>query len=45
MSFFENKQILVTGGSGMIGQPLCAKLLELGGNVTVMSLDHEERKL
>ncbi len=44
MSFYENKEILVTGGTGMIGQPLCKKLIELGGNVTVASLDNEDRK-
>jgi GDP-L-fucose synthase len=43
MSFFKGKKILVTGGTGMIGQPLCEMLLSLGGIVTVASLDGAER--
>jgi GDP-L-fucose synthase len=36
---FESKNILVTGGTGMIGTELCQILLELGGKVTAASLD------
>ena len=39
MKYYRGKNILVTGGSGMIGQALCHKLVELGSNVTVASLD------
>ena len=35
---FQNKNILVTGGSGMIGRALTSKLLDLGANVTVVDL-------
>lgn len=43
MHIFENKNVLVTGGTGMIGQPLCEKLIALGANVTVASLDDPDR--
>lgn len=36
---FKNKNILVTGGTGLIGRPLVDKLISLGANVTVISLD------
>jgi GDP-L-fucose synthase len=35
---FQNKNILVTGGAGMIGRALTSKLLDLGANVTVVDL-------
>ena len=44
MHFFENKKILVTGGTGMIGQPLCKYLVNLGAHVTIASLDDASRK-
>lgn len=43
MSFYKNKKILVTGGTGMIGQPLCDMLVKAGADVTVASLDDAER--
>ena len=43
MSFYKNKRVLVTGGTGMIGQPLCRMLLEQGATVTVASLDDASR--
>ena len=39
MSFYKNKNVLVTGGTGMIGRPLCKMLVSLGANVTIASLD------
>jgi GDP-L-fucose synthase len=36
---FENKKILVTGGSGMIGRELVTMLLDRGAEITVASLD------
>jgi len=45
MSFYKNKSILVTGGTGMIGQPLCQKLIDLGAKVTIASLDGNERAI
>lgn len=39
MSFYKNKEVLVTGGTGLIGRPLVKKLVELEANVTVVSLD------
>ena len=43
MSFYKNKKVLVTGGTGLIGQPLCEMLINEGANVTVASLDGESR--
>ena len=40
MTFYQGKNILVTGGTGMIGRALLPKLLALGGTVTVASLDN-----
>jgi len=45
MSFYKNKSILVTGGTGMIGQPLCQRLIDLGAKVTIASLDGNERAI
>ena len=39
MGFFSEKNVLVTGGTGLIGRPLLQLLLEAGANVTVASLD------
>jgi len=39
MKFFQNKKILVTGGTGLIGRPLVEKLVKEGAKVTVVSLD------
>ena len=39
MSFFKNKKVLVTGGTGLIGRPLVEKLINLDANVSVVSLD------
>ncbi len=39
MSFWRNKRVLVTGGTGLIGIPLVKRLLEEGANVKVVSLD------
>lgn len=39
MNFYKNKKVLVTGGTGMIGQQLCKLLVELDSKVTVASLD------
>lgn len=36
---FNNRNILVTGGTGMIGRALIPKLLDFGANITIASLD------
>ena len=36
---FNNKNVLVTGATGMIGRELCQKLLTLNANVTATSFD------
>ena len=43
MSFFKSKKVLITGGTGMIGQPLSAKLVKLGAEVIIASLDDSSR--
>ena len=39
MSYYKGKNILVTGGTGLIGMPLVQKLLEREAKLTVVSLD------
>ena len=43
MSFYQGKNILVTGGTGLIGRPLVDQLIQAGANVTVVSLDDPSR--
>ena len=43
LNYFHKKKILVTGGTGLIGIPLVKKLLLMGAEVTVASLDNEQR--
>lgn len=43
MTFYTNKNILVTGGTGLIGRPLVEMLQEQGAKVTVVSLDDPSR--
>lgn len=38
--FFNNKKVLVTGGTGLIGRPLVDKLVDAGAEVLVVSLDN-----
>lgn len=37
---FQNKKVLVTGGTGLIGSEVTSQLLELGSKVKVVSLDN-----
>ena len=39
---FQNKKILVAGGTGLVGQQLTKQLVDLGADVFVCSLDNEE---
>ncbi|MDB3896051.1 NAD-dependent epimerase/dehydratase family protein [Alphaproteobacteria bacterium] len=43
MNYYKNKRVLVTGGSGLIGQPLVKLLQEAGASVRVVSLDDPSR--
>ena len=43
MSFYTDKKVLVTGGTGLIGVPLVQKLVKLGAKVTIVSTDPIER--
>jgi GDP-L-fucose synthase len=43
MSFYKGKNVLVTGGTGLIGRPLVEMLVTQGANVTVVSLDDPSR--
>ena len=39
MSFFQGKNVLVTGGTGLIGRPLVEMLDKSGANIRIVSLD------
>lgn len=43
MSFYKDKNVLVTGGTGLIGRPLVEMLVKAGAKVTVVSLDDPSR--
>lgn len=43
MSFFKDKKVLVTGGTGLIGSPLVELLVQQGAHVRVASLDDPSR--
>jgi len=43
VSFYKGKNVLVTGGTGLIGNPLVEMLIEQGALVTVVSLDDKSR--
>ncbi len=45
MSFYKNKKVLVTGGTGLIGRPLIEMLVEQGAHVTAVSLDDPPRRI
>ena len=38
---FFKKNILIAGGTGLVGQQLTKQLVDLGANVSVCSLDDE----
>ena len=40
MVFYKGKKVLITGGTGMIGQALCSRLVDLEAEVTIASLDN-----
>ena len=42
-NFYENKHVLVTGGTGLIGQPLVEQLRKQNAIITVVSLDPPSR--
>lgn len=42
-NFYKDKNILVTGGTGLIGRPLVEMLVKHGANVTIVSLDDPSR--
>ncbi len=43
MPFYKNKNILVAGGTGLIGIPLVKNLIEEGAKVRIASLDDKSR--
>ena len=43
MNFYKNKNILVAGGTGLIGIPLVKNLIEEGAKVRIASLDDKSR--
>jgi len=32
--YFDNQQVIITGGCGFIGSWLCSTILKMGGNIT-----------
>ena len=42
-SFYNNKSVLVTGGTGLVGTPLVQMLIEHGARVRIASLDDPSR--
>jgi len=45
IEFYENKNVLIAGGTGTIGIQLTRKLIKLGANITVVSLDSPIRAI
>jgi GDP-L-fucose synthase len=43
MGFYDRKNVLVTGGTGLIGRPLVELLVQAGAKVRVVSLDDPSR--
>lgn len=43
MGFYDRRNVLVTGGTGLIGRPLVELLLQAGANVRVVSMDDPSR--
>lgn len=41
--FFHDKNVLVAGGTGLVGRPLVQMLIDLGAKVTIASLDNGDR--
>lgn len=41
--FFKNKNVLVAGGTGMVGIQLCKLLFEQGANLRIASMDDKSR--
>jgi FlaA1/EpsC-like NDP-sugar epimerase len=41
--FYNNKKILVSGGTGLIGRPLVEKLISYGAQVSIVSLDEKPK--
>ena len=41
--FFKDKRVLVTGGTGLVGTPLVASLVQAGAKVRIASLDDPTR--
>ena len=40
----KGEKYLITGGTGVVGQELCKRILELGGKVIVLSRTEEKLK-
>ena len=43
ISYFKNKKILITGGTGLIGMPLAQMLINLGAKISIVSLDKKPK--
>ena len=45
LNFFRNKNILITGGTGLVGQQLTQLLKDTSSNITIVSLDEVNNKI
>ena len=43
INYFKNKNILITGGTGLIGMPLAQMLIDLGAKISIVSLDKKPK--
>ena len=44
-NFYKNKNVLVTGGTGLIGMQLVDMLIQRGAKVTVASIDKGNKSI
>ncbi|MFH1392002.1 MAG: SDR family NAD(P)-dependent oxidoreductase [Candidatus Diapherotrites archaeon] len=45
MSFYKNKNVLVTGGAGFVGSHVVDELIKLGANTTITVRDSKSKKI
>ena len=42
IKYYKNKNILITGGTGLIGMPLAQMLIDQGAKILIVSLDKKQ---
>ena len=43
IKYYKNKNILITGGTGLIGMPLAQMLIDQGAKILIVSLDKKPK--